>query len=161
MWKKMLFLLLMIPLLIGLSAMASAQIVVEDATVIWQKDMGGGDFPDIPSRITLEYVTTISEVPVAAPPEFDPRPRIIVEYATGITQFGSVRFPACACDLNNDHTCNMFDWIIFAPDWGRTDCNEPGAETCECDLNGDGTCNMFDWIVFAPDWGRTDCPVFP
>jgi hypothetical protein len=66
---------------------------------------------------------------------------------------------ACGCDLNNDGTCNMFDWIIFAPDWGRTDCNEPGAETCECDLNGDGTCNMFDWIIFAPDWGRTDCPL--
>jgi hypothetical protein len=65
----------------------------------------------------------------------------------------------CECDLNTDGTCNMFDWIIFAPDWGRTDCNEPAAEPCECDLNDDGTCNMFDWIIFAPDWGRTDCPL--
>jgi len=64
---------------------------------------------------------------------------------------------ACECDLNHDGSCNGQDWLLFYPDWGRADCNEPGVE-CECDLNGDGSCNGQDWLLFYPDWGRTDCP---
>ena len=28
----------------------------------------------------------------------------------------------CECDLNGDGTCNGSDWLLFYPDWGRTDC---------------------------------------
>jgi hypothetical protein len=65
----------------------------------------------------------------------------------------------CECDLNFDGSCNGLDWLIFYPDWGRTDCKDPGVETCECDLNDDGRCDGPDWLLFYPDWGRTDCPV--
>jgi hypothetical protein len=64
----------------------------------------------------------------------------------------------CECDLNGDGSCNGVDWLLFYPDWGRTDCNAPNTELCECDLNGDGSCNGVDWLLFYPDWGRTDCP---
>jgi len=61
----------------------------------------------------------------------------------------------CECDINQDGSCNVFDWFCFIEDWGRTDC----SGNCECDLNSDGSCNVFDWFVFIEDWGRTDCPV--
>ena len=67
--------------------------------------------------------------------------------------------PKCECDLNKDGNCNGLDWLLFYPDWGRTDCNDPGAEPCECDLNGNGRCEGLDWLSFYPDWGRTDCPI--
>ncbi|MCD4674403.1 MAG: hypothetical protein K8S18_00175, partial [Desulfobacula sp.] len=63
----------------------------------------------------------------------------------------------CECDLNNDHKCDMQDWLKFGEDWGRTDCNDPGVD-CECDINNDGKCDMQDWLKFGEDWGRTDCP---
>jgi hypothetical protein len=66
----------------------------------------------------------------------------------------------CDCNLNNDNDCNGIDWLLFYPDWGRTDCNDPGV-VCECDLNEDGTCNGLDWLMFYPDWGREDCPICP
>jgi hypothetical protein len=67
-------------------------------------------------------------------------------------------YNVCECDLNTDGKCNGLDWLLFYPDWGRTDCNEPGVD-CECDLNGDGRCDGQDWLIFYPDWGRTDCPI--
>ena len=65
----------------------------------------------------------------------------------------------CECDLNADGECSGPDWLMFYPDWGRTDCNDPETEPCECDLNSDGNCNGRDWLIFYPDWGRTDCPL--
>jgi hypothetical protein len=62
----------------------------------------------------------------------------------------------CGCDLNDDGSCNFFDWLVFIEDWG--DCAQVG---CSCDLNQDSSCNFFDWLLFIPDWGRTDCPVCP
>jgi hypothetical protein len=63
----------------------------------------------------------------------------------------------CECDLNSDGSCNGKDWLLFYPDWGRTDC-KGSIDPCECDLNNDGACNGKDWLLFYPDWGRTDCP---
>jgi hypothetical protein len=81
---------------------------------------------------------------------------------TDWTALGSATTDSCAepceCDLNGDGSCNGPDWLMFYPDWGRTDCNDPGV-VCECDLNGDGSCNGPDWLMFYPDWGRTDCPI--
>jgi hypothetical protein len=64
----------------------------------------------------------------------------------------------CECDLNRDGNCDGLDWLLFYPDWGRTNCNVADTETCEGDLNGDGSCDELDWLLFYPDWGRTDCP---
>jgi pimeloyl-ACP methyl ester carboxylesterase len=64
---------------------------------------------------------------------------------------------ACECDLNADGSCDSLDWLLFYPDWGRTDCTG-SPDPCECDLNDDGSCDSLDWLLFYPDWGRTDCP---
>ena len=61
-----------------------------------------------------------------------------------------------ACDLDQDGSCDMEDWLIFGEDWGRTDCNDEAVE-CECDLNGDDRCDMEDWLIFGEDWGKADC----
>jgi PKD repeat protein len=66
--------------------------------------------------------------------------------------------PPCECDLNNDGSCDVSDWLLFSPDWGRTDCNESGVEPCECDMNDDGSCDFTDLVLFFWDWGRDDCP---
>jgi hypothetical protein len=29
---------------------------------------------------------------------------------------------SCECDLNSDGTCDGLDWLLFYPEWGRTDC---------------------------------------
>ena len=79
---------------------------------------------------------------------------------TAVVDMGAYEFgDLCECDLNHDGKCDMQDWLLFGEDWGRTDCNEPGAEPCEYDLNYDGRCDMSDWLLFGEDWGRTDCPV--
>jgi hypothetical protein len=31
-------------------------------------------------------------------------------------------FAECECDLNGDGSCDGLDWMMFYPDWGRTDC---------------------------------------
>ena len=156
--KKIFCFLLMIPVSIGLSSAASSQIVVEDADFIWKKALDSTEFPDISPCVTAEYTTTIYDTDLIPPIDLELPARIIVEYATEIAQFESARFPACECDLNHDHNCDMQDWLIFGKDWGRTNCHEAGVE-CECDLNNDGRCDMQDWLLFGEDWGRTDCPV--
>jgi PKD repeat protein len=66
--------------------------------------------------------------------------------------------PPCECDLNNDGSCDVSDWLLFSPDWGRTDCNESGVEPCECEMNDVGSCDFTDLVLFFWDWGRDDCP---
>jgi hypothetical protein len=34
---------------------------------------------------------------------------------------------SCECDLNGDGTCDGLDWLLFYPDWGRTDCPDRPA----------------------------------
>ena len=160
MWKKIFCFLLMIPISIGLSSATFAHIVVEDASFIWEKTLNSTEFPDISPRITAEYATTIFDTDLVPPQYIELPARIIVEYATSIAQFELAKFPACECDLNHDHNCDMQDWLVFGEDWGRTDCHEAGVE-CECDLNNDGRCDMQDWLLFGEDWGRTDCPIYP
>ena len=36
-------------------------------------------------------------------------------------------FAECECDLNGDGSCNGQDWLLFYPDWGRTDCPDRPA----------------------------------
>jgi len=42
-----------------------------------------------------------------------------VQYATAIARFSPAAFPAWECDLNNDHKCDVSDWLIFGDDWGQ------------------------------------------
>ena len=70
----------------------------------------------------------------------------------------------CSCDLDNNGSCDMQDWLLFGQDWDRTNCGTPPGSgnppnDCECDLNTDGRCDMEDWPLFGQDWGRTDCPI--
>ena len=161
MLRKSFLILIIMAFFMGPGSVIYAQIVVENESAKWEVALVSTESPDIAPRVVTEYATSITHIGLIQPPDFARPPRIIVEYATGITAFGLAKFPFCECDLNQDHSCNGLDWLQFYPDWGRTDCNEPGAEVCECDLNADGSCNGLDWLVFYPDWGRDDCPIFP
>ena len=154
MWKKIFCFLLMIPVSIGLSSAASAQIVVEDASFIWEKALDSTEFPDISPRITAEYATTIFDTDLVPPPDFVVPARIIVEYATAIARFDLSSLPVCEGDFNNDVDVDGSDLAVFAADFGRTDC----AGECEGDFDDDGDVDGSDLAVFAADFGRTDCP---
>jgi DNA-binding beta-propeller fold protein YncE len=40
----------------------------------------------------------------------------------GIALVTNGQIETCSCDLNEDGSCNFFDWLVFIEDWGRTDC---------------------------------------
>jgi hypothetical protein len=65
---------------------------------------------------------------------------------------------ACEGDFDGDGDVDGSALAIFAADFGRTDCNEPGALACEGDFDKDGDVDGSDLAVFAADFGRTDCP---
>jgi hypothetical protein len=154
MWKKKLGFILLILMVIGLSSAASAQIVVEDASFIWEKALDSTEFPDISPRITAEYATTIFDIDLVPPPDFELPARIIVEYATAIARFDLSSLPVCEGDFNNDVDVDGSDLAVFAADFGRTDC----AGDCGGDFDEDGDVDGSDLAVFAADFGRTDCP---
>jgi hypothetical protein len=154
MWKKKLGFILLILMVIGLSSAAFAQIVVEDASFIWEKALDSTEFPDIPPRITAEYATTIFEIDLIPPPDFELPARIIVEYATAIARFDLSSLPVCEGDFNNDVDVDGSDLAVFAADFGRTDC----VGDCGGDFDEDGDVDGSDLAVFAADFGRTDCP---
>jgi PKD repeat protein len=64
----------------------------------------------------------------------------------------------CEGDFDGDGDVDGSDLAVFAADFGRTDCCEPGAEPCEGDFDGDCDVDGSDLAVFAADFGRTDCP---
>lgn len=135
--KKIYCFLLMIPILIGLNSAASAQIVVEDANFIWEKALDSAEFPDIPTRITAEYATTIFDTDLIPPPDFVAPARIIVEYATAIARFDLSSLSVCEGDFNNDGDVDGSDLAVFAV----------GGTTITLE-------------EFATDFGRTNCPVY-
>jgi hypothetical protein len=81
---------------------------------------------------------------------------------TGWTSLGNQETLPCAdpCEGNfdGDNDVDGSDLAVFAADFGRTDCCEPGAEPCEGDFDDDGDVDGSDLAVFAADFGRTDCP---
>ena len=151
--KKIYCFLLIIPILIGLSSSASAQIVVEDASSIWEKAIDSTEVPDISPHITVEYATSIFYTELIPPP-FDLPERIIVEYATSIALFDLSSLPVCEGDFDDDVDVDGSDLAVFAADFGRTDC----AGDCEGDFDNDGDVDGSDLAVFAADFGKTDCP---
>ena len=135
--KKIYCFLLMIPILIGSSSSASAQIVVEDASFIWEKALDSTEFPDISPRITAEYATTIFDIDLIPPPDLELPARIIVEYATAIARFDLSSLSVCDGDFDLDGDVDGSDLAVFAV----------GGTTITLE-------------EFATDFGRTNCPVY-
>jgi len=135
--KKIYYFLLIIPILIGLSSSTSAQIVVEDASFIWEKALDSTEFPDISPRITAEYATTIFDTDLIPPPDLELPARIIVEYATAIARFELSSLQVCEGDFNNDGDVDGSDLATFAA----------GSTTITLEK-------------FSTDFGRTNCPVY-
>lgn len=63
----------------------------------------------------------------------------------------------CPGDFDNDGDVDGSDLAVFAADFGRTDCCEPGAQRCEGNFDSDCDVDGSDLAVFAADFGRTDC----
>jgi len=151
-------------LVCGLLTPCYAQIVVEDASLVWETGLTPITPPIVPPHIVVEYASKVSTAELLVPDELPPlQPRIIVEYATKIVHFGLAKLPVCECNLNGDSNCNILDYQLFIQDWGRANCGTPPGtgnppNDCECDLNQDGKCNILDYQIFIQDWGRTDCP---
>lgn len=135
--KKIYCFLLMIPILIGSSSSASAQIVVEDASFIWEKALDSTEFPDISPRITAEYATTIFDIDLIPPPDLELPARIIVEYATAIARFDLSSLSVCEGDFDLDGDVDGSDLAVFAV----------GGTTITLEK-------------FSTDFGRTNCPVY-
>ncbi|NQU76635.1 MAG: hypothetical protein HQ546_10020, partial [Planctomycetes bacterium] len=55
---------------------------------------------------------------------------------------------AYQCDLNCDGVVDIFDWMIFQPNYGLA---TPTLE--QGDLNSDGVVDIFDWMIFQPNFG--------
>ena len=64
----------------------------------------------------------------------------------------------CEGDFDHDGDVDGSDLAVFAADFGRTDCCEPGAKRCEGDFARDCDVDGSDLAIFAADFGRTDCP---
>lgn len=138
--------LLTLGIFVGLASGAFAQIIVEEAGVIWEQPHEiPAEVPAIPPRIVCEYVTTMHHQEIICPEElldvtsFVPS-RIIVEYATTIAHLG----------LNKVTVCDWSDLCVFAADFGRTDCDT--GELCENDYDGDGDVDGFDLAEFSANF---------
>jgi len=136
--------------IVAFHSFAFAQIIIEDASFIWEKALDSTEFP----RITAEYATTIFDTDLIPPPDFELSARIIVEYATAIARFELSSLSVCEGDFDDDVDVDGSDLAVFAADFGRTDC----AGECEGDFDNDGDVDGSDLAVFAADFGRTNCP---
>ena len=88
--KRKLYVLLLTICLLGVSPNARADIIIENAASDWEFALLAPDtFPDIPSRIIVQYATSSFSNPLIHPSELvlsseSVTPRIITEYATAI-----------------------------------------------------------------------------
>jgi hypothetical protein len=62
----------------------------------------------------------------------------------------------CEGDFNRDGDVDGSDLVVFAADFGQTNCYFTGD--CQGDFTYDGDVDIADLTVFAADFGRTDCP---
>ena len=62
----------------------------------------------------------------------------------------------CEGDLNCDCRVDFDDYLIFASEYGDSDCHLPPR--CTADLNSDTVVDYNDYLIFAAEYGRTDCP---
>ena len=107
-------------LVCGLLTPSYAQIVAEDASLVWETGLTTTTY-EPPPRPIVEYASNLSTAELLVPDDLpSPLPRIIVEYATKIVHFGLAKLPVCECNLNGDSNCNILDYQLFIQDWGRT-----------------------------------------
>lgn len=66
--------------------------------------------------------------------------------------------PLCSGDFAGDGNVDESDLALFAPDFGRSDCDQ--GDACAGDLNCDRDMDGSDLAMFIADFGRTDCPHF-
>jgi parallel beta-helix repeat protein len=64
--------------------------------------------------------------------------------------------PACECDFDDDGDVDDSDLVVFATDFGRTDCAT--GDPCEGDFNDDNDLDGSELAIFVEDFERTDCP---
>ncbi|MCP4626230.1 MAG: VWA domain-containing protein, partial [bacterium] len=62
---------------------------------------------------------------------------------------------ACPADFTGDGNVDKDDLLIFAPDFGRTDCKT--GVFCEGDFDEDGDVDGSDFSAFSTDFGNIDC----
>jgi hypothetical protein len=62
----------------------------------------------------------------------------------------------CYGDFDNDGDVDHDDLLVFAIDYGRTNCDQLPA--CVGDFDGDNDVHYDDLTAFSTDYGRTDCP---
>jgi hypothetical protein len=62
----------------------------------------------------------------------------------------------CYGDFDNDGDVDHDDLLVFAIDYGRTNCDQLPA--CVGDFDGDNDVLYDDLTAFSTDYGRTDCP---
>jgi hypothetical protein len=71
---------------------------------------------------------------------------------------GAICVDADPCDgnVNGDNKANVLDLGVINPEFGNTECNDPGPG-CQSDMNNDGKVNVIDLSILKEDFGRIDC----
>jgi hypothetical protein len=95
------------------------------------------DVAILPSGGSPEQISKVLDGTV---PNFD-----VTGELTGVT----IRVATCVGDIDGDADTDIFDFAIFAPNFGRNDLTPFTGG----DLDGDGDCDVFDFSIFAPDFG--------
>jgi sugar lactone lactonase YvrE len=75
-----------------------------DGKIYWTDDEGGGVLQANSDGSNIRVIVTGLSGP------------------GGIALVTNGQSEICECDLNGDGSCNGLDWLLFYPDWGRTDC---------------------------------------
>ncbi len=93
--------------------------------------------------------------------DLDGKPRIIdgdgdniATVDMGAYEYGDI----CEGDFDPDGDVDGSDLVVFAADFGRTDCGVPTS--CQGDFDNDGDVDGSNLAIFAADFGRTNCPVY-
>ena len=99
--------LLIILCLLGMADITRAQIIVEDATSVWDEALAAPDpLPVIESRIIIQYATSIHREDVTYPSDLiisseNTESRVVVEYATSIHTEGII-YPSDLVDATDN-----------------------------------------------------------
>jgi len=117
MLKRLAVLLISNAVLIIVASAAPAQIVVEEASVTWERSLDIISLTDIFPRITVEYATMLTEKELLFPADLidsttTVRPRIVVEYASVIFQYG-ILSPPCKGDFDGDGDVDGSDVFVL------------------------------------------------
>jgi hypothetical protein len=147
--------------LLMFAAAASADpIIVEEADTTWEPALFSTASPDIDPRVIGEYCTVLFTPSLTVSEDLLTRsesvkPRIAVEYASIIGQFGLSAMPACQSDISRDGQVGPADLALLASDFGRNNC----TGDCPADLAPDGDVDGDDLAVMASEFWNSGCPL--